>query len=356
MTGSDVTREGMQGARPGREATTGASPGSGGNAQSARRWRRRQRAERPMVPGADFTSYYGKPVISKPVWKAPDIAGYLFLGGLAGAGSVLAAGAHLTGRPALARAMKCGSTAAIGLGLTALGHDLGRPGRFLHMLRTVKITSPMSIGSWLLAGYAPAAAAAAASDLTGIAPAAGTAATAAAAGLGPAVATYTAALIADTAVPAWHDAYRYLPFLFAASAASAAAGLGLAGSPLRENEPALRLGILAGAAELAVEKMMKKSMGLPREAYEEGKAAQLSKIAQVLTAAGVLAAGAAGRRSRAAAAASGAALLAGSAVTRFAVFHAGLNSAEDPRYTIVPQRQRLAARTRSGDHRAAGAS
>jgi hypothetical protein len=88
------------------------------------------------------------------------------------------------------------------------------------------------------------------------------------------VATYTAALIADTAVPAWHDGYRYLPFRFAASAASAAAGLGLAGSPLSENEPALRLGVLAGAAELAIEEMMKKQMGLPREAYQEGRAGQ----------------------------------------------------------------------------------
>ena len=44
--------------------------------------------------------------------------------------------------------------------------------------------------------------------------------------LGPAVASYTGVLIADTAVPAWHDAHRELPFLFVGSAASAAAGLG----------------------------------------------------------------------------------------------------------------------------------
>jgi formate-dependent nitrite reductase membrane component NrfD len=240
--------------------------------------------------------------------------------------------------------MKCGSAAAAGLSFTALIHDLGRPARFLNMLRTVKITSPMSIGSWLLSGFGPAAAAAAASDLTGIAPAAGAAATAAAAVTGPAIATYTAALIADTAVPAWHDGHRYLPFVFAASAVSAAAGLGLAGAPLRENEPVLRLGILGGAAELALEKIMEKRMGLPGEAYEEGKAKRYGRIAQAITAAGVLTAGLAGRRSRAAAAAAGAALLAGSALTRFTIFEAGLNSAADPRYTVVPQRERLKER------------
>jgi hypothetical protein len=40
----------------------------------------------------------------------------------------------------------------------------------------------------------------------------------------------------------------------------------------------------------------------------------------------------------------GAALLAGSALTRFAIFHAGLNSAKDPKYTVIPQRERVYAR------------
>ncbi len=52
-----------------------------------------------MVPEAAFTSYYGKPILNRPTWEPVDIAGYLFLGGLAGAGSAIAAGAHLTGRP-----------------------------------------------------------------------------------------------------------------------------------------------------------------------------------------------------------------------------------------------------------------
>ncbi len=212
------------------------------------------------------------------------------------------------------------------------------------MLRTIKPTSPMSIGSWLLAGYAPLAAAATASDLTGRLPAAGTAATVAAAVAGPAVATYTAALIADTAVPAWHDGYRYLPFVFAASAVAAAAGLGLAGAPLHENEPVLRLAVLAGITEVSTEKVMEKRMGLPGEAYERGRAKTVGDIARAVTAAGVLTAAVAGRRNRATAAAAGTALLAGSALTRFAIFYAGVSSAEDPKYTVIPQRQRLEAR------------
>ena len=46
------------------------------------------------------------------------------------------------------------------------------------------------------------------------------AATGGAALVGPAMATYTAALICDTAVPAWHEAHREMPYLFAGSAAA----------------------------------------------------------------------------------------------------------------------------------------
>ena len=45
--------------------------------------------------------------------------------------------------------------------------------------------------------------------------------------------------------------------------------------------------------------------------------------------------------SRAVAVVSGAALMAGSACTRFGVFEAGQESARDPKYTVVPQRERL---------------
>src|SRR6185312_2291525 len=110
-------------------------------AAGASRWRRKRRAEQPMVPKATFSSYYGRPVIKAPVWEARDIAGYFFLGGLAGGSSLLAAGADLTGRDELARAAKAGACAAITLSLAALVHDLGRPARFVNMMRVFKVTS-----------------------------------------------------------------------------------------------------------------------------------------------------------------------------------------------------------------------
>src|SRR5579863_7165776 len=139
MSAAGATGEGRAGVRPAPEAESG---------RAARRHGRR--GEREMVPPARFTSYYGKPVINSPVWHSPDVPGYFFLGGLAGASSLLAAGAQATGRPALARAAKSGALGAISLSLAGLVHDLGRPARFLNMVRVVKVTSPMNVGSWIL--------------------------------------------------------------------------------------------------------------------------------------------------------------------------------------------------------------
>ncbi|TDC73585.1 NrfD/PsrC family molybdoenzyme membrane anchor subunit [Streptomyces hainanensis] len=293
-------------------------------------------------PAAD--SYYGRPVVRAPSWAARDIAGYLFLGGLAGAGSVLAAGAELTGRPGTARAMKLSSLAAVSLSAAALVNDLGRPERFANMLRVVKPTSPMSVGSWLLAGYGPLAGAAAVAELTGRAPRAGRAATLAAACLGPCVATYTGVLLADTAIPAWHGARRELPYLFAGSAAAAAAGMALLAGPRAENRPAGRVAVLAVAAELAALRSAQAGAGLVAETYRTGPAGRLLGAAGRLGMAGAAAGALLGGRSRAVAALSGAALLAASACTRFGIFRAGLASAADPKYTVLPQRDRLAAR------------
>lgn len=330
MSGSDVTRDGVRGARPGRDATPAALRGGG----------RKGRGEQLMVPRAEFGSYYGRPVIKAPSWRARDIAGYFFLGGLAGAGSVLAAGAHLTGRRRTATAMKLSSLTAVSLSAAALVNDLGRPARFGNMLRVCKPTSPMSVGSWLLAGYGPAAGAAAACALTGRLPRTGAAATAAAALLGPAVASYTAVLAADTAVPAWHGVHRELPYLFAASATAAASGMALVLAPAAENRPTRCAAVLGAAADIVLAKAAERRLGAVAESWRTGTAGRLMRAAEALTAAGA-ATGALFGRTRIGAALAGTALLAGSACTRFGVFHAGIASAEDPGYTVAPQRERL---------------
>ena len=296
----------------------------------------------------EFTSYYGRPILQEPVWEARSIASYLFLGGLAGASSVLAAGAQATGRERLATSTKTAALVAIGLSVVALVEDLGRPERFPMMLRVVKPTSPMSVGSWILSAYGPAAGVAALTQLTGRLRRIGALATGVAALTGPAVASYTAVLVADTAVPAWHEGYRQLPFVFTGSAAAAAGGMGMVTVPVAEAGPARHAGVIGGVVELAANRWRLKRMGLAAQAHEEGRAQVLQRAADVCTAAGVVGTALLARRSRAASVVSGLALLAGSACTRFAVFEAGRLSTRDPKYVVRPQRERMARRA-AGD-------
>ncbi|GAA3358873.1 NrfD/PsrC family molybdoenzyme membrane anchor subunit [Saccharopolyspora gregorii] len=301
----------------------------------------RRRGE-SIVPDAEFRSYYGRQIIKSPTWKVPDVPAYLFLGGLAGGSAVMAALADLTGRPELRRTGRVAAAAGAGASVLALVHDLGRPLRFLNMLRVLKPTSPLSVGSWILAPFSGLTAAAAASDLTGLLPGTGRLAGTAAAVLGPAMTTYTAVLLADTAVPGWHEVHRELPFVFAGSAVSSAGGIALLATPTAQAAPARRMAITGSALELAAEHRMLRRAGLAAEAYDTGTPGRLLRASRILTWAGAVAAGAAGRDRRIAAVA-GSCLAVAGAAARFGIFEAGRVTARDPRYTVVPQRERANA-------------
>jgi formate-dependent nitrite reductase membrane component NrfD len=317
--------------------------------------RRKRRGEELMAPPAEFTSYYGRPVVKASPWEA-DIPAYLFLGGLAGGSSLLAAGADLTGRPMLRRSSRLTAVAAVSVSFAALVHDLGRPARFHHMLRVAKVTSPMSVGTWILTVYGPMAGLAAAAEAVGLLPAgragrrlgtvlppAGRAAGLLAAATAPALASYTAVLLSDTATPTWHDAQHQLPYVFVGSAAAAAGGMAMLAAPVGETAPAVALAVGGAVVDLVMGARMESTMGVTAEPLHTGSAGRLMRAAKVLTAGGAVLAAVAGRRHRAAAVVAGSALLAGSVCTRFGIFTAGQESARDPRYTVVPQRQRLDA-------------
>lgn len=121
--------------------------------------------EQAMVPEAEFRSYYGQPVIKAPVWHEPHMPVYLYLGGLSGAASVMGAMAGLTGYDRLALTARVTAALGAAAGAGFLVAELGRPERFLNMLRIFKPSSPMSMGSWTLAAHSTLTAAAAASAL-----------------------------------------------------------------------------------------------------------------------------------------------------------------------------------------------
>jgi hypothetical protein len=90
-----------------------------------------------------------------------------------------------------------------------------------------------------------------------------------------------------------------------------------------------------------MEQRMEASMGLSAAALHIGKAGRFMRASRALTVVGAIGTVVIGRRTRGGAALAGAALVLGSVCTRFAVFEAGQASARDPRYTVIPQRERL---------------
>jgi hypothetical protein len=112
------------------------------------------------------------------------------------------------------------------------------------------------------------------------------------------------------------------------------------------------MAVTGAVAEVACFQAMEKSMGLAAEPFHQGKGGTYINAGKALTVAGLITS-VLGRRSRAVSAVAGAALMAASASTRFGIFHAGQESARDPKYTVVPQRERLNARNgHAADHAA----
>jgi formate-dependent nitrite reductase membrane component NrfD len=183
-----------------------------------------------------------------------EVPAYFFVGGVAGVAAVIATVGALAGvDPTLVRDARWVAAAGALISPALLVSDLGRPERFLNMMRVFKTRSPMSVGAWTLAVFTPAVLAALVWGTgAGEAPASfwvrflGDTAGLVAAGTGLVLATYTGVLLAVTAIPVWAAHARVLPVHFGASSLGAAVSvLELLG----HRTPAMNaLGIAAAAA------------------------------------------------------------------------------------------------------------
>ncbi|WP_423058352.1 NrfD/PsrC family molybdoenzyme membrane anchor subunit [Brevibacterium linens] len=394
--------------RRGGRGGPGGPGGSGGRRGGG--WKNRGadgNREMPMVEDVEFTSYYGRPIVKAPPW-GDEIGAYLFLGGLAGGSSLLGFGAQLTNRPGMRIASRMTAIAATGVGGAALVADLGRPERFLNMMRVVKISSPMSLGTWILSGFGVGSGVTFAVELdriTGqkllplgplrkVLHGLETPAAVESAFFATPLAAYTAVLLGATAVPTWNAAGRNgLPYVFVSSASMAAGGVAMALAPVAETGPARLLALAGTAGEAYAMSAMKKRMhpaevdpmddGEPGHklhraeklliagavgaaAVEVGARVFAKKLARGAGSGGVAGAIAdavssagesagVGKRSwktrallRGLSVVSGAALAAASAYTRFGVLEAGIESTKDPRHVVEPQRARLEERRAAG--------
>lgn len=297
----------------------------------------------PERGGSGQQTYYDRPVLKEPTWIWA-VPAYFYVGGAAGATAALGAAAQLANRKRLPRLIKrCRWIAAAGGGVGAalLVMDLGRPSRFLNMLRTFRPSSPMNLGSWVLATIAPLAVGAAvlekADGLLGLA---GDVAELNSGLAGLPLSGYTAVLLANTAVPVWQGTRRSLPPLFVGSAMSSGASL-LQLLPMDEAEArTVNLFAAAGAAtELAAGTAMEREAAAVPEvarALHEGLPGALLRASKALTGAALGLTVLAGRR-RWGRRAAGLCGTASSLALKFGVFEAGKASARDPRATFAQQ-------------------
>ena len=302
-------------------------------------------------------SYYGRPIIKEPVWTW-EIPAYFFTGGLAGASAVLSSAARVAGNEKLARtALYIGAAADIASPRAA--HLRPRSARALpphaprrqgHVADEPRLLGAARQRRSLDDRGAPPAARAAASPC-------GSRPSIVAALAGPPLATYTGVLVADTAVPVWHDGRRELPWIFGASAAASAGAAASIFVQPRDAGPARRLAVAGVLAEGALMQAMERRLGTVGEVYHQGEAGKLSWAAKGLATAGAALLARRGRKSRASAVLGGALVCAGELCLRWAVFKAGFQSARDPKYVVESQRRRAEqqgtkATTKPGDGRA----
>lgn len=305
---------------------------------------------RPAQVEAETPTYYDLPVVKPPPWKA-YIPAYFYVGGVAGAASALSTASWLSRRrdlEALARKSRWIGLIGDAASAALLIADLGRPLRFLNMLRVFRPTSPMNLGTWILTGSGMAnGVAAILADSRGAWQRVEQAAGVTAGVLGLPLTTYTAVLLSNTAVPLWARSHRALPILFGASATSSLASvLELVGpSSPGERRVVRTLSSAAKGAELAAMRALERDVGHGRvgRPLRHGSSGTLWKTAKLLGIASLAASlwpGSSRRRGLLA----GALGTAGALAMRFAIVEAGKASARDPRATFEPQRRQLEAR------------
>ena len=305
----------------------------------------------PNVPGIDpDPTYYDRPMLKEPVWIWA-VPLYFYVGGLSGAALTMAAAAQLVDGARLWRFVKhCRLIGGVGggIGSALLIADLGRPSRFMNMLRVFRPTSPMSVGAWVLAGAGPIGMGTALwshkpgfrgrfADVFGLAGGA----------LGMPLAGYTAVLISNTAVPVWQSARRALPFVFISSSmASLASFYEMIGVPRSARTVLTAFGTAGRVAEFAAVRAVEKQAGKAERVAKplrQGPSGLLLKAAGVLNAASLILSLWPGR-SRKRQLAAGILGTVGSIALRYGIYYAGRASARDPRASFHQQRAEYNAR------------
>ena len=295
-------------------------------------------------PDRQDPAYYDVPMLKEPVWGWA-VPLYYYIGGLTGASLVLGAAAQITGsnesRTLIRRCHLIGFAGSVVSG-GLLVYDLGKPSRFLNMLRVFRPTSPMNMGAWILSGTgATATGALLFGGRSGWLKIPGQLLGYLAAVFGAGLATYTGVLVANSAIPIWQESRRALPVLFGSSAL---ASLGCTFDIFTENAEERGItnviGNVGRVAEIVAGTLMEHhASAVPRvgRPFRRGLSGVMWRTAELLTAASLLVS-LAPNRTRRTRVAAGLLGTAGSLLLRCTVAHLGTVSSRDSRASFHQQR------------------
>lgn len=291
--------------------------------------RRMRHAPMPEISG---------PFIKEPVWTW-EVPLYFWVGGVASGASFVATACDAAGDRHSAEIAR---QVALGTVMTApalLIADLGRPGRFLNMLRIFKPRSPMNMGAWCLVIFSGTATGTVAADLFRRRRTASVLG-AVTAFFGGYLGSYTGVLLAATAVPVWARSRLFLGPIFVSTATATGAAMtrlvlvvrGLpVGHPTRRALRTLETGAIL--AELLLSTVNQRRLGPIAKPLREGRSGRMFRLAEsavvVGLAAQVVAGRLSGRRSCRIEDTASVLFLTGGLAFRFAWVYAGKASAAD---------------------------
>jgi formate-dependent nitrite reductase membrane component NrfD len=243
------------------------------------------RTNHRMRSGDEVPPHIQGPIMHPAVWTW-EVPLYFWFGGIATGSAFIAAAADLVGDHDSAKVARRVALGAAIPSAPLLILDLGRPERFLNMLRIFKPRSPMSMGAWCLSFFSSAAGGAVAADLIGRdreARALG----GVTAFFGAYLGSYTGVLLASTAVPVWARSKLFLPPIFVCTAVATGAAttrLALAATGTKVGHPTrTALGTIetgAIATELALSTINEHRLGHLSEALEKGRPGTLFALAK----------------------------------------------------------------------------
>ncbi|MES1257269.1 MAG: NrfD/PsrC family molybdoenzyme membrane anchor subunit [Acidobacteriota bacterium] len=285
-----------------------------------------------------LAGYYNLPMLKRPLWGW-EIAIYFFSEGISSGAFILGTVADICGSGRYATLISRARFLALATLLPCpplLIADLGRPERFHHMLRTFKVTSPMSVGAWSLMAFSAPVTILALGRFSPFRPIPTKAVGAAGLPFALFMLAYPGVLLSTTSIPVWSQSRWLGALLGASSMAGAASALAITTALDPNSDAAAREAIqkiegVTNFAEAIALAGYVCTAGPAARPLTKGRHAKLFLLGAFAAGIALPALITAARKKpgRVSTIVSGALSLAGAFALKWSIVHAGRDSAED---------------------------